>query len=146
MFKKTVYALVFGLISTSFLPSIGMCRHPGYYGGPGRYYGGYHGGPSRYYGGYHGGYYHNDVWVWGLGGLLVGSALTAAFRQYPPQPRVVYGYPPPPTQVYSYKPSVPPGMCRWERTVLDNYGRAILDPNGRPVLEYTIGSCQSPPN
>jgi hypothetical protein len=135
MFKKTVYALIFGLVSTSLLPSIGIGRQPGYYEGPG-----------RYYGGYHGGYYHNDAWVWGLGGLLVGSALTAAFLQYPPQPQVVYGYPPSPTQVYSYKPSVPPGMCRWERTVLDNYGRAILDQDGRPILEYTIGSCQSPPN
>jgi len=146
MFKKTVYALVISMVLMSTLPTMSLCGHPGYYGRPGPYSGGYHRGPSRYYGGYHGGYYHNDEWVWGLGGLLVGWTLAAAFLQYPPSPPVTYGYPPPPTQVYSYKPSIPPGLCRWERTVLDNYGRAILDQYGKPVLEYTIGSCQSPPN
>jgi len=135
MFKKFVYTLIFGLFTLSLLPSIGMCAPHGYYGN--------HGG---YYGGYHGGYHYNDAWVWGLGGLIVGSALTSAFLQYPPPPQVVYGYPPPQTQAYSYKPSIPPGMCRWERTVLDYYGRAILDQYGHPVLEYTIGSCQSLPN
>ena len=151
MFRKTVYALVLGMISISLLPSAGICWTSGYYGG------GYHGG----YGGYHGGYYNNDAWAWGLGGLVVGSALTAAVLYQPPPP-VVYAYPPPqqvvyvnpppqqvvnaqpPTQVYSYKPNIPPGMCRWERKVLDNYGRPLLDQKGHPVLEYMIGSCQSP--
>ena len=135
MVKKLVYALVFGLLTLSLLPSIGMCAYHGSYGNNG-----------RYYGSYQGGYHYNDAWVWGLGGLIVGSALTSAFLQYPPPPQVVYGYPPPPTQVYSYKPSIPSGMCRWERTVLDYYGRAILDQYGHPVLDYTIVSCQSPPN
>jgi len=154
MLKKIGYSLVVGIVTISLLPSIGMCWNSGYHGGSGRYYGGgYHGG----YGGYHGGY-NNNAWAWGLGGLVVGSALTAAVLYQPPR-QVVYAYPPPqvvyappqtvyapaPTPVYASKPSIPPGMCRWERAVLDNYGRPILDQSGRPVLEYTIGSCQSPP-
>lgn len=42
-------------------------------------------------------------------------------------------------------PAVPPGMCRWERTMLDNSGRPVLDRYGRPVKEYAIGSCLTPP-
>jgi len=142
MFRKAVCAIVFILLTISLLPSTGMCWNSGYHGG------GYHGG----YGGYHGGYYNNNAWAWGLGGLVVGSALTAAVLYQPPPP-AVYAYPPPqqvvyapaPTQVYANKPSIPPGMCRWERAVLDSYGRPILDQRGYPMLEYTIGSCQSPP-
>lgn len=145
MFRKTAYAVVLGMMTISLMPSIGRCWHSGYYGGPGRYYGGY----GRYYGSH----YNNNAWAWGLGGLVVGSVLTAAVLQNPPPSQVVYVAPPPtqvvyaspPTQVYSYRPNVPPGMCRWERTVLDNYGRPLLDRKGYPVLEYTIGSCQSPP-
>jgi hypothetical protein len=146
MCKKTIYALIVSLVTTLAVPSIGMCRPAGYHGSPGRYHSGYHRAPGRYYGGHHGSSHHNDAWVWGLGGLVVGSVLAAAFLQYPPPPQAVYGYPPAPTKIYSYKPSIPPGMCRWERTVLDYYGRPVLDQNGRPVMEYTIGSCQSPPN
>ena len=47
--------------------------------------------------------------------------------------------------VYSYPPEVPPGLCRWERTVLDGAGWPLLDTRGMPVKEYTIGSCSSPP-
>ncbi len=146
MWKKTVYALVVALITTGVVPSTGLCRHPGYHGSPARFHGGYHRAPSRYYGGSHGRYHHYDAWAWGLGGLVVGSVLAAALLYSPPPPQAVYRYPPLPTRIYSYKPSIPPGMCRWERTVLDNYGRAILDRNGHRVLEYTIGSCQVPPN
>lgn len=46
-----------------------------------------------------------------------------------------------PTPLYNYKPDVPPGMCRWERFVLDGYGRPLLDPSGQPVKEYTIAPC-----
>lgn len=127
MFKKTVYTLLIGILTIALTPSLGLCRR-GYYGGHGYYNGGHH---------------HNDGWVWGLGGLVVGSALTAAALQPPPR-QVVYG---PPTPTYSsYKPDIPPGMCRWERTVLDNYGRVVYNRYGYPVLEYTIGSCQYPPN
>ena len=152
------------MMAVSILPSTGMCWHSGYYGGSGRYYGG-HGG--YYGGGYnrgYGGYYNNNAWAWGLGGLVVGSALTAAVLYQPPPPQVVYAYPPPQqvvyaappqqvmyapqqqTAVYINKPSIPPGKCRWERTVLDNYGRAVLDQYGNPVLEYTIGECNFRPN
>jgi len=60
------------------------------------------------------------------------SPFVAAFD---PAPRI---YQPP---LYNYKPNVPPGMCRWERFVLDGYGRTLLDPSGQPVKEYTIGPC-----
>lgn len=43
-------------------------------------------------------------------------------------------------------PAMPPGMCRWERTVLDSNGRPVLDRYGRPLKEYAIGSCLYPPN
>jgi hypothetical protein len=43
--------------------------------------------------------------------------------------------------LYNDKPDVPPGMCRWERFVLDGYGRPLLDPTGQPVKEYSIAPC-----
>ncbi len=65
---------------------------------------------------------------WGLTGLFLGSVLTSlAYRPSPPPM-----YP-------------PPGMCRWERSVLDPYGRTLLDRYGRPVKEYALGSCRYPP-
>jgi len=163
MFKKTAFIIALSMMAVSILPSTGMCWSSGYHGGSGRHYGG-HGG--YYGGGYnrgYGGYYNNNAWAWGLGGLVVGSALTAAVLYQPPPPQVVYAYPPPQqvvyaappqqvmyapqqTAVYTNKPSIPPGKCRWERTVLDNYGRAVLDQYGNPVLEYTIGECNFPPN
>ncbi len=124
----------------------------------------YRHGPSRYYGNH---YYHGggDAWAWGLTGLVLGGAIVAAASQpafyappyqtvvyAPPYQSVVYAPPPqtvvyaqPAASVYNYPPSVPPGMCRWERYVLDGYGRTVLDQNGQPVREYTLGSCQSPP-
>ncbi|MCL2457481.1 MAG: hypothetical protein FWF31_01250 [Desulfobulbus sp.] len=43
-------------------------------------------------------------------------------------------------------PQTTPSMCRWERTVLDSAGRPMLDRFGRPIKEYVLGSCVSPPN
>ena len=65
-----------------------------------------------------------------------------------PASTVQYVTPPPvaTTQVYDYPPQVPSGMCRWERYVRDGYGRFVLDQFGQPIKEYTIGSCQFPPN
>jgi hypothetical protein len=124
MVKKIVLALIIGIMALPLVPSEGMC----WYGRPG-------------YGYYHG-YHHNDALLWGLSGLVVGAAVTTAVLQPPPQ-RVVYAVPPP--AVYTYPPSVPPGMCRWERYVLDGYGRTLLDHYGQPVKEYTIGPCQNAP-
>ena len=48
----------------------------------------------------------------------------------------------------SYQPpvaAVPPGMCRWERQVLDAYGRPMVDQSGQPRREFTIAPCQHPP-
>jgi len=121
MVKKTIFALIVGVMAMSLVPSEGMCWYS-----------------------HHHGYYHNDALLWGLSGLVVGSAITAVALQPPPPQPVVYGAPPP--AVYAYPPSVPPGMCRWERYVLDGYGRTLLDQRGQPVREYTVGPCQYPPN
>ena len=94
-------------------------------------------------------YHHGGAALaWGLTGLVLGSSL-AAFTYRPP-PTVVYAPPPPvyppPAYGYGYAPAIPPGYCRWERYVLDGYGRALLDGYGQPIKEYTIASCQYPPN
>ncbi|MEW6521536.1 MAG: hypothetical protein AB1461_19230 [Thermodesulfobacteriota bacterium] len=96
----------------------------------------------------HHSHHHGDeaLW-WGLGGLLLGTFIAAATLHPPPPPPprpVVYAQPQ--TQVYTYPPYVPPGMCRWERFMLDGYGRPVLDQYGQPVKEYSLGSCQYPPN
>ncbi len=120
MVKKTLLALALCLFVTPLAPSPAWCHH-------------------HHYGGV--------ALAWGLGGFFLGSALSAAV--YRPPPPVVYAYGPPPPvyrpPVYAYAPSVPRGMCRWERYVLDGYGRTVLDNDGRPVKEYTLGSCQQPP-
>ena len=64
------------------------------------------------------------------------SPFLAAFDPAPQRPR-------PP--IYSYPIEPPPGLCRWERQILDRHGRPVLDPNGRPMREYTIGPCWRPP-
>ena len=91
---------------------------------------------------------HNSCYAgvalgWGLTGLFLGSALTSLAYRPPPAPI----YPPPVAMasVTTYPPAVPPGMCRWERFVLDPYGRTLLDRYGRPVKEYALGSCRYPP-
>lgn len=93
----------------------------------------------------HGGH-GGDAWLWGLGGLALGTAIVATALQPPPPPpqQVVYVEPQPVR--YVYEPRVAPEMCRWERHVLDGYGRALFDQYGQPVKEYTTGPCQYPPN
>ena len=117
MGKKTLLALVLSLLVTPFSPTAGWCHY-------------HHGGVAL---------------AWGVTGFFLGSTL-AAFTYRPPPP-VVYAAPPPVyyPPVSTYAPAVPPGMCRWERYVLDRYGRTLLDQYGRPVKEYTLGSCQYPP-
>ena len=137
MNKRTVSAFALGLVMLSLIPA--EARDWSHY-------------PPRYahHSHHHGG---SDDWVWGLTGLLVGGALVAAATQpvvYAAPPPVTYapsGYyaPPVQAQVYNYPPAVPPGMCRWERFVLDGYGQPLLDQYGEPIREYTIGSCQAPP-
>ena len=135
MKKRLIAGVALSLFALSLYPATGMAWHH----------------PPRSYYHHHG---HGDDWVWGLTGLLIGGALVAAATQpvvyaapppvaaYPPYS--AYG-PPAQTSVYSYPPAVPPGLCRWERYVLDGQGRALLDAYGQPIREYTIGSCQYPP-
>ena len=109
---------------------------------------GWHG-HRPYYPRYHHSHHsHGDAWVWGLSGLILGGALVAALTPpvvYAESPRPII-YNPPPAPIYTYPPAVPPGMCRWERYVLDGYGNQEFDQNGQPIKEYTLGSCQYPPN
>ena len=135
MRKRLIAGVALSLFALSLYPATGMAWHH----------------PPRSYYHHHG---HGEDWVWGLTGLLIGGALVAAATQpvvYAAPPPVA-AYPPysaygPPVQasVYSYPPAVPPGLCRWERYVLDGQGRALLDAYGQPIREYTIGSCQYPP-
>ena len=135
MKKRLIAGVALSLFALSLYPATVMAWHH----------------PPRSYYHHHG---HGDDWVWGLTGLLIGGALVAAATQpvvYAAPPPVAV-YPPysaygPPAQasVYSYPPAVPPGLCRWERYVLDGQGRALLDAYGQPIREYTIGSCQYPP-
>jgi hypothetical protein len=67
---------------------------------------------------------------------FLASPFVAAFDPVPLEPRL---------QVDAPVPPPPPGMCRWERTVFDGHGRPVLDRSGRPVKEYAIGSCVTPP-
>jgi len=131
MFKKTAFVLVLSVMMIPLYPSPGMCWRS-----------------SSYHHSSHG-YHGDDALWWGLGGLLLGTFIAAAAlppAPPPPAPPVVYVQPQQSqTQVYTYPPYVPPGMCRWERFMLDGYGRMVLDQYGRPVKEYTIGSCQYPP-
>ena len=67
---------------------------------------------------------------------FLASPFVAAFDPAP------LAYPPP---VYVSLPLPPPGLCRWELSVLDNNGRPVLDRSGKPLKEYAIGSCRQPP-
>lgn len=67
---------------------------------------------------------------------FLASPFMAAFDPAPQRPR-------PP--IYSYPIEPPPGMCRWERQILDRSGRPVLDRDGQPMREYTIGPCWRPP-
>ena len=128
MVKKTAFVLAVSILMISLSPSTGMCWRS-------------YRSPSHHHHGHHG----DEALLWGLGGILLGTAILAAILPPPPPPRPVV-YMQPPTPVYTYPPEVPPGMCRWERYVLDSYGRAVVDQYGQPVKEYMIGSCQYPPN
>ncbi|MCL2458667.1 MAG: hypothetical protein FWF31_07435 [Desulfobulbus sp.] len=138
MTKKMVIGLLVSILAVTLAPATGMCWR----GGPSYNY--------RYYGhGYYRHYYGSDAWVWGLGGLMLGSVLVAAAMQ-PPPPQVVYVEPSPPRIVYSpvaysYQPRPAQGECRWERYVLDGYGRTVFDRYGQPIKEYTTGPCNYPP-
>ena len=129
MVKKLVAGLLVAALAVPLVPSAGMC----WYGGPPP--------PPRYHHHHHGG----DAWLWGLGGLVLGSAIVATAMQPSPPPRqVVYVDQPPAT--YSYAPQVASRTCRWERYVLDAYGRTVFDRYGQPVKEYTSGPCDYPPS
>ena len=154
MIRKTILVLVLCMIALPLTPTEGFSWRGDYRYQKYRHH-------SRYY-------YHDDAWVWGIAGLMVGSALTAVVTRpvvyEPPYPRVVYAprrpavvYVEPSSpriayqslggqaRIYSYPPEVPPGMCRWERPMLDEYGRSVLDRAGMPAKVYTLGSCEYPP-
>ena len=67
---------------------------------------------------------------------FLASPFIAAFDPAPQRPR-------PP--IYSSPIEPPPGMCRWERQILDRHGRPVFDRHGQPLREYTIGPCWRPP-
>ncbi|WP_310599184.1 hypothetical protein [Desulfobulbus sp.] len=88
------------------------------------------------------GWSHSDAYYSdqdGRGGNPLSSFLSSPFvAAFDPAPLV-------PRLPAPAAPQAPPGMCRWERTVLDGAGRPVLDRYGRPIKEYAIGSCVSPP-
>ncbi len=129
MIKKTALLLVFFL----FICPLYQVEGKAWHSSPPSYYQQHH-----YYRGHHSG----DAIFWGVTGLILGSILISSFIQ-PPPPRVAYVEPR--TPIYTYPPDIPPGMCRWERYLLDQYGRVLLDQNGQPMKQYTLGSCQYPP-
>ena len=144
MLKKTVFTLILCAAMLPLTPSEGFSwPHHRHY-------------PSHHYR-HH--YIHDDALAWGVAGLVVGSLVTASIAQprvyTTPPPNVIYVQPPPRTVVYSnvsgtgqifnYPPEVPPGMCRWERPMLDAYGNPVLTRHGVPAKVYTLGSCSYPP-
>ena len=122
MRKKFVCALAASMFFAAATPSSGWS---------------WHGGPPPHHGG-HG----DDALLWGLGGLVLGAGLVAATVDASPPQRVVYVEPEPVR--YTYAPP-PPSTCRWERNVVDRYGRIVYDRYGDPVREYTSGPCDYPP-
>jgi len=138
MFKQTALVLVFAMIMTTVSPAVGLSRnswsprHDHYRHSP--YQGNHH---------YRG--HGDEALFWGLTGLFLGTLFLSAALQ-PPAPSVPMAYAEPQPPIYNYPPYVPPGMCRWERYILDDFGRMVLDQYGQPVKEYTLGSCQYPPN
>ena len=129
MFKKTALVLILALLMTPLYPTMAMSRY-------------YHHSPS--YNHYYYGYSGDEALVWALTGLFFGAIIASATLWTPPPREVVYAEPKAP--VYTYPPSIPPGMCRWERYMLDDYGRLLFYQDGQPVKQYTLGSCQYPPN
>ena len=150
MMRKAVLVLVLCIMAVPVMPTNGFSRPRGYH---------YYPPPPVHYRHYHH-RYHDDAWAWGLAGLVVGGLMVAAISQptySPPPQRVVYVEPPPRVfyqpvavasgtgQIFTYPPNVPPGMCRWERPVFDQYGRPVLTQSGMQAKEYTLGSCQYAP-
>jgi len=136
MVKKISIGLLVSILAVPLIPTTGMSWHGG---GPRS---SFHG---RYGGHYHYGRHHRSgAWLWGLGGLILGSAVVAAAMQ-PPAVAYPYSYSSYPYSPYAYQPRVAPGACRWERYVLDGYGRTMLDRYGQPIKEYTTGPCDYPP-
>jgi hypothetical protein len=129
MTKKLIAGLLVASLSIPLMPDLGMS----WYGGPPP--------PS----GYHQRHHRNnggDAWLWGLGGLVLGTAIVATAMQ-PTAQQVVYAEAPPPA--YAYPRAYAPAQCRWERYVLDGYGRNVYDRYGQPLKEYTTGPCDYPP-
>lgn len=146
MVRKTILALVLCMVALPLTPTEGLSWRSHYH-----YPSSHH--HYRYY-------HHDDAWTWGVAGFIVGSMLTAVITRpvvySPARPTVVYVEQPPPriraysspvvqSRIYTYPPEVPPGMCRWERPMLDEYGRTILNRAGMVAKVYTLGSCQYPP-
>ena len=129
MFKKTAFVLVISIVMLTIYPSVSMSWHSY---------------PPRHNHYYHYGHVDEGLF-WGMTALFFGTALLSTFLQSSQQ-QVPPAYVAPKTRIYTYPPVVPPGMCRWERYILDDYGRMLLDQYGQPVKEYTLGSCQYPPN
>lgn len=144
MKKTTVLALALGLSTLLVLPGSAMSRP---YASVGI---GYSPVNNVHLGAYHSSYASDATWG-GFGTLSLGD-IFAPFIVDPPlaldmpfsQPGYAPDYASQP--VYSYPPEVPPGLCRWERNVLDANGWPLLDASGMAIKEYTIGSCSSPPN
>lgn len=146
MKKTTALAFFLGFASLLILPDAAMSR---FYGSLGYspsdnvYLGvsrDFHSRNAEYWGGLGSGFGELS-----LGHIFAPFIVDPPFAVEPPfsQPAYAPRYNSQP--VYSYPPEVPPGLCRWERTVLDGSGWPLLDARGLPVKEYTIGSCTSPP-
>ncbi|NLZ17550.1 MAG: hypothetical protein GX087_07435 [Desulfobulbaceae bacterium] len=143
MKKMTAFALTLGFSTLLVLPGSAMGRP---YASAGV---GYSPVNNVHLGAYHS-FYASDA-AWGGFGTLSLGDIFVPFIVDPPlaldmpfsQPSYAPGYASQP--VYSYPPEVPPGLCRWERNVLDANGWPLLDASGMAIKEYTIGSCFSPP-
>jgi hypothetical protein len=142
MVKKIVIGLLVSMMAAPMIPAMSMA-------GPRSHSYGHH---RSYHRPSHGHYRHHhhgsNAWLWGLGGLALGSAIVATAVQTPPPQQVVYVEQPvytPPPAAYSYPTQVAPGTCRWERNMLNRYGRIVFDQYGQPVKEYATGPCDYPP-
>lgn len=133
MLKRTAFVLLVSMAIAAVNPSVTMAGHSR---APGHHH------PQHYYYPSHG----DDAFFWGLTGLILGTAFLSVVLQPPVQQVPEPYYIVPQVQIYGYPPPVPPGMCRWERYHLDEYGRMILDQYGQPVLEYTLWPCEYPPD
>lgn len=133
MTKKLIAGLLVASLSIPLMPDPGMSWH----GGPPP--------PSRYHHRHHHKNSSGDAWLWGLGGLVLGSAIVATVMQ-PPARQAVYAEAPPPPVYAPYPRAYAPEQCRWERYVIDGYGRNVYDHYGQPLKEYTTGPCDYPPS